>query len=1016
MAGESPDKSGRKQPSGETARSERDPRLAVFRREPDEVSAGEPADGSAQRSEAAQGATVGAVGTVGTPGGGDRPRGATAARTAPTDDGDGNGGNGDGGDGDGGDGDGGAGGPVGAARMAGDGDDDAVAKPGAKPAMTAEKKAEKKVEAKAEATPENGPEAGPKGEPAAVTAGAELGAETGAKAAVAEAVAGSADGDADVDGAADAAAAVVAGGAKSEAGAEAKSGTEVEPGAGARSAGGAEDGVRGDEPAPEAVDKATAVFATLGAQKSGGKGRSAGQSQGKGKGKAEDEGRSAGQGRGEGAGAALAEGADDEASVDTVTRTFTIAKSKANGAAKGGGATEDQAEQPVDQPTAIFKIAPSVGDKPVGGKSGDKSDGLKPGADDAESAGSAEPVDGGKAASGKSASGGKASKTTSKSGSGEAGNGEGADSEAKDSKAEDSEAKDRGKESRQGKDGGSEGDGAEDADGARAAERDAERTSQFVALKSADTGAAERSLGKTADRAPGWAGAAALGKASDKASDKDSGEQSSPAAKDKDATSGAKPSAAVTGATAAAVGDAAPTETGASAAAQPKAGSGALPDSERTRQEPLPPLDLLAKLTNTPPPPETKLRTTVRRFKIWTPLAVLLAIIFVVVQAVRPVPAPKLAVGAEAAFTFKGGELNLPWPDQGQATAEVVGVGSLGTSGQEKPVPTASVAKVMTAYVILRDHPLKKKEQGEPITIDAKAEADSKKGDESRVPVKEGQKFSEYQMLQMLMIPSGNNAARQLARWDAQSEEAFVKKMNDAAKQMGMTKTTYTDPSGLDEKTVSTPADQLKLAEQVIKNDVFREIVAMENVKIEGLPETLYANNSLLTTMPGVVRGIKTGSSSAAGGAFMWVAYRTVGGETQTLLGVTMGQHTTSKDSNAHLALALKNSEKVIKAVRDALVSDTVVKKGQVVGYVDDGLGGRTPVVATKDLKAVGWPGMKATFSMGNGGKAVPHTAKAGTEIGVLTVGNGESVQKVPVALQKDLVEPTFGAKLTRIS
>ncbi|MFF2922183.1 serine hydrolase [Streptomyces celluloflavus] len=937
------------------------------------------------------------MGAEATPGGGDRPRGATAARTATTDDGDGN------------DGDGGAGGPVDAARMAGDGDEDAVAKPGAKTAVTAEKKAEKKVEAKAEATPENGPEAGPKGEPAAVTAGAEPGAKTDAKAAVTEAVAGGADGDAGADGAADAEAVVVAGGGKSgagsKAGPEAKSGAEAKPGAGAKSAGVAEDGAKGgvpgDEPAPEAVDKATAVFATLGAQKNGGKGRSAGQG--------------LSQGKGEGAGAGRAEGAADEASVDTATRTFTIAKTKANGTAKGGGTTEEQAEQPVDQPTAIFKIAPSVGEKPVGDKpEGGKSDGPKPGADGAEPAGGAKPVDGGK-----SGSGGK----TSKSGSGEAKSGEG-----KDGKAQDGKAEDQGKESRQSKDGGSKsdgakadgakadeakGDGAKDADGTRAAERDAERTSQFVALKSTDTGAAERSLGKTADRAPGWAGAAAPGKASDKASEKDTGEESAPAAKDKAAASGAKPSAAVTGATAAATGT---TATGASAAAQPKAGPGALPDSEQTRQQPLPPLDLLAKLTNTPPPPETKLRTTVRRFKIWTPLAVLLAIIFVVVQAVRPVPAPKLAVGAEAAFTFKGGELNLPWPDQGQATAEVVGVGSLGTSGQEKPVPTASVAKVMTAYVILRDHPLKKKQQGESITIDAKAEADSKKGDESRVPVKEGQKFSEYQMLQMLMIPSGNNAARQLARWDAQSEEAFVKKMNDAAKKMGMTKTTYTDPSGLDEKTVSTPVDQLKLAELVMKNDVFREIVAMENVKIDGLPETLYANNSLLTTMPGVVRGIKTGSSSAAGGAFMWAAYRTVGGETQTLLGVTMDQHTTSKDSNAHLALALKNSEKVIKAVRDALVSDTVVKKGQVVGYVDDGLGGRTPVVATKDLKAVGWPGMKATFAMSDGGKAVPHKAKAGTEIGVLTVGNGESVQKVPVALQKDLVEPSFGAKLTRIS
>ncbi|CAM5271078.1 hypothetical protein SALBM217S_03970 [Streptomyces griseoloalbus] len=71
---------------------------------------------------------------------------------------------------------------------------------------------------------------------------------------------------------------------------------------------------------------------------------------------------------------------------------------------------------------------------------------------------------------------------------------------------------------------------------------------------------------------------------------------------------------------------------------------------ERTTQQPLPPkppLDLLAELTNTPPPPQTPLRTAVRRIKIWTPLVLLLLIVFAVVQNVRPLPAPTLVLTAE---------------------------------------------------------------------------------------------------------------------------------------------------------------------------------------------------------------------------------------------------------------------------------------------------------------------------------------------------------------------------------
>ncbi|MGO4422432.1 D-alanyl-D-alanine carboxypeptidase, partial [Streptomyces sp. MCAF7] len=101
--------------------------------------------------------------------------------------------------------------------------------------------------------------------------------------------------------------------------------------------------------------------------------------------------------------------------------------------------------------------------------------------------------------------------------------------------------------------------------------------------------------------------------------------------------------------------------------------------------------------------------------------------------------------------------------------------------------------------------------------------------------------------------------------------------------------------------------------------------------------------------------------------------------------------------------------------VQDGLTSATVAKKGEVVGHVDDGLGGTTPVVATKDVTAVGWGGLEVELELIDGGKVVPHTAKAGTVVGQLAVGSGSAQVKVPVALQNDLSEPSFGSKLVRI-
>ncbi|MDN3023248.1 D-alanyl-D-alanine carboxypeptidase [Streptomyces sp. S.PB5] len=434
---------------------------------------------------------------------------------------------------------------------------------------------------------------------------------------------------------------------------------------------------------------------------------------------------------------------------------------------------------------------------------------------------------------------------------------------------------------------------------------------------------------------------------------------------------------------------------------------------ERTTQQPLPPkppLDLLAELTNTPPPPETPLRTTVRRVKIWTPLVLLLAIVFAIVQAVRPLPSPSLELTAKDTYTFDGGKADIPWPAQGQAALEVQGIGSFGSSGDQKPVPIASVAKVMTAYLILRDHPLKGDAKGPMIKVDQAAEDQASAEGESTVKVKAGDEISEREALQGILLASANNVARLVARWDAGSEKGFVAKMNAAAKDLGMTNTTYTDPSGLNDTTVSTAVDQVKLAKAAMKDPVFREVAAMpEYIDYKGAKQ--YNWNKLVGRNN--VIGIKTGTTTSARGNLVFAATKEIGGETRTVVGAVLRQPEGGFD-NTILQGALSAGDKLIRAAQANLEAATILKKGDVVGYVDDGLGGKTPVVAAKDVPAVGWAGLTVKVSFAADG--VPHTAKAGAKVGTLTVGDASTgAVQVPVALQKDLVEPGFTDKLTRI-
>ena len=202
----------------------------------------------------------------------------------------------------------------------------------------------------------------------------------------------------------------------------------------------------------------------------------------------------------------------------------------------------------------------------------------------------------------------------------------------------------------------------------------------------------------------------------------------------------------------------------------------------------------------------------------------------------------------------------------------------------------ASVAKVMTAYLVLRDHPLRLGEDGPTITLtDADvADTDRRRGqEESVVSIAAGEQLTERQALQALLLPSANNIAAVLARWDAGSVDRFVARMNATARSLGMTHTRYTDPSGYDDATVSTAADQVRIVDRAMRLPVFASIVATPSATLP-VAGTVHNTNTLLGH-DGFV-GVKTGSDDAAGGCFAFRAIRWIDGKRTTITGVVLGQ------------------------------------------------------------------------------------------------------------------------------
>jgi len=280
-------------------------------------------------------------------------------------------------------------------------------------------------------------------------------------------------------------------------------------------------------------------------------------------------------------------------------------------------------------------------------------------------------------------------------------------------------------------------------------------------------------------------------------------------------------------------------------------------------------------------PARTTRRARIRRIRIAGLLLVLTALAVLGYQSLAS--SSSTAASSEAVP-------NTVWPAHGQAAFVRAGQPQVQAGPNQHAAPIASVAKVMTAYVVLRDHPLQDGQEGPTITLtDADVDdTDRRRGQqESVVSIAAGERLTERQALEALLLPSANNIAAVLARWDAGSADLFVARMNATARSLGMTHTRYTDPSGYDDETVSTAADQVRIVDRAMSLPVFASIVATPSATLP-VAGTVHNTNALLGR-DGFV-GVKTGSTDEAGGCFAFRAIRWIDGERTTITGVVLGQ------------------------------------------------------------------------------------------------------------------------------
>ena len=282
-------------------------------------------------------------------------------------------------------------------------------------------------------------------------------------------------------------------------------------------------------------------------------------------------------------------------------------------------------------------------------------------------------------------------------------------------------------------------------------------------------------------------------------------------------------------------------------------------------------------------------------------------------------PPGTVTPGAGPAASRREGLAAVSWPAPGVSAADISGLGVVAGPGATRPVAIASVAKVMTAYVVLHDHPLRSGESGPDIAVqpsEAAAYPSQVRDGDSLVPVVAGEILTERQALEALLLPSADNVAWILARWDAGSQAAFVARMNATAHRLGMTSTSYTDPSGLDPSTTSTAADQARLGMAAMRVPALAAIAAMPEavVPVAGVVR----NYNTLLGQDGIV-GLKTGSTQAAGGCVLIAAWHTVSGHRTLIVAAAFGQPGTAQTI---LPNALRAGQNLVLSLDHALGHD----------------------------------------------------------------------------------------------
>ncbi len=380
-------------------------------------------------------------------------------------------------------------------------------------------------------------------------------------------------------------------------------------------------------------------------------------------------------------------------------------------------------------------------------------------------------------------------------------------------------------------------------------------------------------------------------------------------------------------------------------------------------------------------------------------IVVILILAYLIVTAFATV---KVSATPSQINLSQNAETKIIWPAYGQSAIGAVGFGTLATNGTQSPHPIASIAKLILSMAVLNEKPIPAGGTG-PTVVMTQTDvdfyyADLKQGG-SLLPVNADESLTEYQLLQGLLIASGDNIAETLATWAFGSTDKYIAYANNLVKQLNLTQTTIADDSGLSAQTISSASDLVKLGEKALSYPAIADIVSQPQVTFP-VGGTITNYDAILGTN-GVV-GIKTGNTPEAGGCFLFAVKDAADPTAPTIVGAILGAK--------NLSAVLHDTTAFIQSNINNFHNINVVKAGDTIGSYDTPWGQKLNAIVKDDLVLYTVDNKKVTPTVTL--NKISKNLAAGTEVGTVTATSDGVSKSVPIVLDSNLSAPKYSWKL----